>query len=431
MGRPQLRYRTGGVPDVVDDATGRVLWRERDVHAARVKCLHLLQSSAGGDRDDASGATTVASGGHVNGDGPPGDRLVASGSYDATVRLWRVRVTRRVVAAAAAAGDGSDDDVDAREAFVCWQSCVGHSDSVTALSSLWLRPSDAGDVPDDNDDDDGAVNAQGEREYLVSASEDKTLRLWRVRWPSRHHHHHQQHRWTAPTVGSVRSFVGHSHGVFSVAGLPEAMLASGSWDRSVRLWDALTGDCLRVLHGHDKTALCLAWSASVSRLVSGGADKTLRVWDLAADDAGPVATLTGHSDAVTAVRFLVDDATATATEPQLQRQRQGHVVSSSLDKTLRLWDVAAGTCLRELRGHRQVVLCVAPLRQGAYVVSGDLRGDYCVWNTATGAQETQLSPPSESPSSSYADAVVCVDDGGGHLVTSGDDHRLRLWLPVA
>eukprot|EP01033_Poteriospumella_lacustris_P010786 gene10786-7675_t len=271
------------------------------------------------------------------------------------------------------------------------------------------------------------LNAQGEREYLVSASEDKTLRLWRVRWPSRHHPHH--HRWTPPAVGSVRSFVGHSHGVFSVAGLPEAMLASGSWDRSVRLWDALTGDCLRVLHGHDKTALCLAWSASVSRLVSGGADKTLRVWDLAADDAGPVATLTGHSDAVTAVRFLVDDATATATEPQ--RQRLGHVVSSSLDKTLRLWDVAAGTCLRELRGHRQVVLCVAPLRQGAYVVSGDLRGDYCVWNTTTGAQETQLSPPSESPSSSYADAVVCVDDGGGHLVTSGDDHRLRLWLPVA
>ena len=57
-------------------------------------------------------------------------------------------------------------------------------------------------------------------------------------------------------------------------------LASGSWDRTVRLWDVETGACVRTLEGYGDWVICVCFSPDGKQLVSGSNDKTVRVWDV-------------------------------------------------------------------------------------------------------------------------------------------------------
>ena len=76
-------------------------------------------------------------------------------------------------------------------------------------------------------------------------------------------------------------------------------------------------------------------------VVSGSGDKTLRLWDVASGKC--VKTLEGHSNGVNSVCFSKDDKL---------------VVSGSYDRTLRLWDVASGKCVDTLEGHSGGVISV-------------------------------------------------------------------------
>jgi WD40 repeat protein len=63
------------------------------------------------------------------------------------------------------------------------------------------------------------------------------------------------------------------------------MLASGSVDGTVKLWDCSTGECLKVLQGHIGNAWSVAFSPDGHSLASGSGDGTLRCWDLTLENA--------------------------------------------------------------------------------------------------------------------------------------------------
>ena len=84
--------------------------------------------------------------------------------------------------------------------------------------------------------------------------------------------------WDASSGVCLRVLEGHTEFVNSVTALGDGRLASASWDKTVRVWDASSGVCLRVLEGHT------GWVTSVTalgdgRLASASFDKTVRVWD--------------------------------------------------------------------------------------------------------------------------------------------------------
>ena len=99
--------------------------------------------------------------------------------------------------------------------------------------------------------------------YIVSGSEDCTVRLW-----------------DAVTGVEVKKMEGHSSGVASVAfSVDSKYIVSGSVDRTVRLWDAVTGAEVKKMEGHSNGVTSVAFSVDSKYIVSGSSDSTVRLWD--------------------------------------------------------------------------------------------------------------------------------------------------------
>jgi WD40 repeat protein len=119
-------------------------------------------------------------------------------------------------------------------------------------------------------------------------------------------------------------------------------VVSGSWDRTVRLWDAVTGATLQTLEGHLNSVYSVAFSPDGKQVVSGSVDRTVRLWDAVTGTA--LQTLKGHSDSVKSVAFSPDGK---------------QIVSGSWDRTVRLWDAVTGAALQTLEGHSSSANSVA------------------------------------------------------------------------
>ena len=183
------------------------------------------------------------------------------------------------------------------------------------------------------------------------------------------------------------------------------LLASGSKDQQVKLWNMATGQFEKTLAGHTAPVFSQAFSPDGRMLASAGADAVIRLWDLASGQQR--ATLTGHPSWIWSVAF----------SPDGRRLASG----GGNDNTMRLWDVATGKCLAVCQGHQSRVRGVAFLPDGQTAASGGEDNSVRLWDARTG--EFRRSLQAEGPVYGLA-----VAPQGGILAGAGPGF-VRFWEP--
>ncbi|KAK8204616.1 ribosome assembly [Zalaria obscura] len=143
---------------------------------------------------------------------------------------------------------------------------------------------------------------------------------------------------------------GHGESILSAQFSPanSSRLATGSGDKTARIWDTETGTPMHTLSGHTGWVLCVAWSPDGGLLATGGMDGTVRIWDPVAGKplGGP---LKGHGKWITSIAW----------EPyHVQEPGRPRLASASKDGTVRIWDVVGRKTDFALTGHKGCVSCV-------------------------------------------------------------------------
>jgi WD40 repeat protein len=240
----------------------------------------------------------------------------------------------------------------------------------------------------------------------------------------------------------------------SSIGQEQQLLAASSFrDRVVQLWDTHTRECVAVFEGHTECVDGVAFSPNNRLLASGSFDRTVRLWDVVERRAAsPVHVLRGHTDYVSSVSFSADgrqlasgsdDCTVRLWSvpegvpgPVLQHACPVYcvafspVVGSNMlasgcgEGIVRLWDVS-GTdqqqLLRELKGNSHVISSVAFSPDGSQLVSGSYDNTVLLWSVARGTLLKVLTGHSQAVTS------VAFHPNGKQIASRSDDGAVRIW----
>ncbi|CAI5757677.1 unnamed protein product [Candida verbasci] len=241
---------------------------------------------------------------------------------------------------------------------------------------------------------DGVTCLKFNRKYLMTGSYDTTIKIWKI-----------------DTGECIRTLTGHTKGVRSLV-FDQQKLITGGLDSTIKVWNYHTGHCIATYRGHDDAVVSVDFSNK--SIVSGSADHTVRVWHV---DSRTCYTLRGHTDWVNCVKIFnnlifsaSDDTTIrmwdlsnnqclkifggietnghigqvqsvipfTYKEELIEDNSDEedmteklvlptvttngyptHLLTSSLDNTIKLWDVSTGKCIRTQFGHIEGVWSIA------------------------------------------------------------------------
>ncbi|AHJ28741.1 serine/threonine protein kinase [Nodularia spumigena CS-584] len=223
---------------------------------------------------------------------------------------------------------------------------------------------------------------------LASGSWDKTIKIWDV------------------TTGNLlQTLTGHSNSINSVAYSHDGQtLASGSWDKTIKIWNVTTGNLVQTLTGHSENIWCVAYSPDGQTLASASVDRTIKLWDVSTGKL--LQTFPGHSHSINSVAYSHDGQT---------------LASGSSDKTIKLWDVSTGKLLQTLSGHSEAVVSIAFSPDGQTLASGSADNTIKLWDVATARLLQTLSGHSYGVSS----VAFCPDSQT--LASGSGDNTIKLW----
>ena len=206
-----------------------------------------------------------------------------------------------------------------------------------------------------------------------------------------------------PGVKLVRTLRGHTGVVGSIAWSPDGrILASPSDDKTIRLWNAETGECLRTLEGHRHYVVSVAFNETGQHIASGGGDRTVKVWET--NTGRLLSTLTQGANSVRSVAF----------DPRGQL-----LASGNSDGTVTLWRSSNWKMIRTLKAHVGTVLDMSFDMNGLLLASVGTRDrNVRIWNVSTGQLVQRLEgPPGPVTSVKFSpNGLVLASGPSGRLV---------------
>jgi eukaryotic-like serine/threonine-protein kinase len=198
---------------------------------------------------------------------------------------------------------------------------------------------------------------------------------------------------------------GHGDQVVSAAYSPDGTrIATASYDRTARIWDARTGAPLVVLYGHVGIVYAAAYSPDGTRIVTASADKTARIWD--AHTGAQLAVLSGYGDEVEGDAYSPDGS---------------RIVTGSLSTAARIWDARTGVQLAVLSGDGETVFTGAFSPDGSRIATCSNHNTAQIWDARTGKELVVLRGHGDNVQS------VRYSPDGKHVVTASNDKTARTW----
>jgi dipeptidyl aminopeptidase/acylaminoacyl peptidase len=182
------------------------------------------------------------------------------------------------------------------------------------------------------------------------------------------------------------------------------MLASGSWDNTIRLWETSTGNILFNINGHEKEVNSIAFSPDGKTLASGSDDNTIRLWDTATGIES--LRIGGLNDECRSIAYSPDGKT---------------LASGGVDTVISLWEIATGRKLLNCKVNRHSVWSVAFSPDGKTLVSGGEDNTIRLWDVATGKEILRV-----EGGGGPVDAVAFSPDGK-MLASSLGNTTILIW----
>ncbi|KAM3966883.1 will decrease acetylation [Aphomia sociella] len=163
-----------------------------------------------------------------------------------------------------------------------------------------------------------ALNVLWQEELVLSASQDNTMRAWRLK-----------------DYSCAAIYRGHNYPIWCMDISKNGLsVVTGSHDKTAKLWSLDRTFPIRVFVGHMSDVTSVKFHPNEAYIASGGADRSVRLWRVC--DARLVRVLVGHRGAVRALAFA---------------PAGNYLASAGDDKKIKVWDLAACTCVHEHRGH--------------------------------------------------------------------------------
>jgi COMPASS component SWD3 len=192
---------------------------------------------------------------------------------------------------------------------------------------------------------------------------------------------------------------------------------SGSFDEAVFLWDVRRASVMRALPAHSDPVGGVDFLRDGSMVCSCAGDGLIRIWD----------ALTGQC-----LKTLVHEDRKPVTNVRFTPNGQ-FVVAWTLDNCIRLWRYTEGRCVKTYQGHTNeqysISGCIGEYMNGqeAFVVSGSEEGDVVAWDVST---KEVLWRGKEHRQPVLAVDFCRLTNGKGLLVSGGLDRDLRVWIEV-
>ncbi|TBU62177.1 WD40 repeat-like protein [Dichomitus squalens] len=300
-------------------------------------------------------------------------RVLASGSKDRSARIW-APVRQRVA------------DVEAPGQTVpewrCVAVCEGHAESVGAIAMS--RKALLGDTIASASASGSATGAGDDLRFMFTGSQDRTIKMWDLSSVPLTASASEENEGETHMVKckSLTTHKAHDKDINSLDVAPnDRLLVSGSQDRTAKVWEieyvtsstSVRGE-LRLLgtcKGHKRGVWCVRFGRAERVLATGSGDKTVKLWNL--DDFTCVKTFEGHTNSVLRVDFI---------------NAGMQIVSSASDGLVKLWNVRDETCAATMDNHEDKVWALAVSSDESTIVSGAADSVVTFWQDCT--EEEQL-----------------------------------------
>lgn len=231
--------------------------------------------------------------------------------------------------------------------------------------------------------------------WIASGSTDKTVRLWSLETGDLLH-----------TLGNGGLF-GNGHGdrLSALAFTPDSIeLLSASDDGTIKQWDMATQKLMRTIDGHDWLVSAIALSQHAPIFATGGGDGRINLWNL--ETGEQIASLGKHRDRISALLLSPDGHT---------------LISASYDKTIRLWNLRTDGLIGTLRAHTDRITSLAITPDWQSLISAGADKTLRFWNLNRMAQTR--------PIVAHKDTIttLALSPAGTLLASGSDDNTIKLW----